>query len=435
MEEGLHLKRKDPEHFNEAAVAYSLHGLANVYSIMKEEGLADASYQDALAMKVHFYGQKSNDVARTQLRYAESLGSDRKSLMLATSLLDEALGVFKLFLSEDQFEVQLAQELFSKKLQQLQVLPEPLQASPSLLLTLLSGFLHPWHVGGPESRFYKTLNDAPGGTKEFMQVFQPSLPFRERFLENLGPRFAEHARQFARDGLLIVPGYITNLACWDKWYTSTMNRVGSYQRDLHMKTFTATSHERVEICEEVLRCIADPYLLALITFAAGGLVKLSDFRAATTFPGPEVLFRAWKWHRDGGKEPEWKIMVLLDDVRPGGSEMHYLKQSMRCWKGLRQKDANFSMDDALSIAAAGSSALPPITRCFGRAGTDNLPTHSLRSEGSLPSVSSETFHTSPACTLWTLSERIICPNRIPGLPRSFYAEVVSRGRTKARRSA
>ncbi|CAJ1350954.1 unnamed protein product [Effrenium voratum] len=49
--------------------------------------------------------------------------------------------------------------------------------------------------------------------------------------------------------------------------------------------------------------------------------------------------------------------------------MHYLKQSMRCWKGLRQKDANFSMDDALSIAAAGSSALPPITRCFGRAGT------------------------------------------------------------------
>ena len=35
MEEGLHLKRKDPEHFNEAAVAYSLHGLANVYSIMK----------------------------------------------------------------------------------------------------------------------------------------------------------------------------------------------------------------------------------------------------------------------------------------------------------------------------------------------------------------------------------------------------------------
>ena len=373
----------------------------------QEEGLADASYQDALAMKVHFYGQKSNDVARTQLRYAESLGSDRKSLMLATSLLDEALGVFKLFLSEDQFEVQLAQELFSKKLQQLQVLPEPLQASPSLLLTLLSGFLHPWHVGGPESRFYKTLNDAPGGTKEFMQVFQPSLPFRERFLENLGPRFAEHARQFARDGLLIVPGYITNLACWDKWYTSTMNRVGSYQRDLHMKTFTATSHERVEICEEVLRCIADPYLLALITFAAGGSVKLSDFRAATTFPGPEVavrqehchalsgtlanvayahdcsfimflnsflispevLFRAWKWHRDGGKEPEWKIMVLLDDVRPGGSEMHYLKQSMRCWKGLRQKDANFSMDDALSIAAAGSSALPPITRCFGRAGT------------------------------------------------------------------
>ena len=42
---------------------------------------------------------------------------------------------------------------------------------------------------------------------------------------------------------------------------------------------------------------------------------------------------------------------------------------MRYWKGSRQKDANFSMEDALHIASGGSKELPGITRCFGPAGT------------------------------------------------------------------
>ncbi|CAE7444643.1 hypothetical protein AK812_SmicGene20131 [Symbiodinium microadriaticum] len=203
-----------------------------------------------------------------------------------------------------------------------------------------------------------------------MKAFAPSEQFQKLLAAQLEDSFLRQAEQFEKDGLLILPSYFQGcLEKWRGWYQHTMERVGSSQPTLHMQTFTATSHTNVELSNDVQAAVADPYLLALLAYVAGGNIQLSDFRAATTHPGEDILFRAWKWHRDGGKEPEWKLMVLLDDVAPGGNETHYLKGSMRRWKGSRQKDANFSMEDALHIASGGSKELPRITRCFGPAGT------------------------------------------------------------------
>jgi hypothetical protein len=101
-----------------------------------------------------------------------------------------------------------------------------------------------------------------------------------------------------------------------------------------------------------------------MTDFASGLVKLADFRGYTTYAHEDFRFRAWDVHHDGGREPERKIMVLLHDVEPGCQEMMYFKSSERWWADETQKDANFTLSEALQLSKSKS-----ITRCYGPKGT------------------------------------------------------------------
>ncbi|CAE7189573.1 unnamed protein product, partial [Symbiodinium sp. CCMP2456] len=374
MEEALEMKKQHPSDYNQASLAYSEHGLGNVYAKMHQIFRADTAYAHAIEKKVSFYRCEDHlDVARSQCRQVKNMLDQRLMSTAehtkAFQLMINVVTVFERDLDEEHYEVINAKSIKSR-VQSFLVAEAPAAAPAGSSLCYLAPCIHPRAVGAPQSRFYSKLAQVPLRDLEFMKAFAPSEKFQKRLADQLKDSFLRQAQQFEKDGLLILPSYFQGcLEKWRDWYQHTMERVGSSQPTLHMQTFTATSHTSVELSNDVQAAVADPYLLALLAYAAGGNIQLSDFRAATTHPGEDILFRAWKWHRDGGKEPEWKLMVLLDDVAPGGNEMHYLKGSMRRWKGSRQKDANFSMEDALHIASGGSKVLPGITRCFGPAGT------------------------------------------------------------------
>ena len=215
MKEALKLKKLHPDMFNEASMAYSQHGLANLYSVMQEPDLARVEIQDAIRKKEKFYGNRNHlDVARSQIRQAQILGPTRHTL----SLLEEALKVYKEFLHDDQFEVIQAKRIHrqfladakcedAQKAAEPPVLPIALLSAPSWQRVLLSTFIHPRQIGGPESRYYATVDDAPPGTRDFIKTFAASEGFRQEWLSHFQPSFASHASQFARDGLLILPSY------------------------------------------------------------------------------------------------------------------------------------------------------------------------------------------------------------------------------------
>ena len=126
-----------------------------------------------------------------------------------------------------------------------------------------------------------------------MKAFAPSEQFQKLLAAQLEDSFLRQAEQFEKDGLLILPSYFQGcLEKWRGWYQHTMERVGSSQPTLHMQTFTATSHTNVELSNDVQAAVADPYLLALLAYVAGGNIQLSDFRAATTHPGGDCYSHA-----------------------------------------------------------------------------------------------------------------------------------------------
>lgn len=367
MEAGYDLKTRYPAVFNEASLAYSLHGLANLHSDMQMPSAAGMAYREAISKKRHYYGSPCHlDVARSEVRYAQSLGSNQEELIEATQMLEGVLTVYKAFLNEDQFEVTSAREIYCKKVAQWQT--GVLLMSPSWQHSVLSAFFNPGHIGGPESRYYATMDDAPPKTREFMRAFEASRSFQGQWLSNFQPRFATHAKQFATDGLLILPSYIDapwlsetllylfenplvhksgfnlmepsdhavsivsftgrlkqvaiafskhkwkekrigreakTLDAWHHWYEETMERVGTLQPDLHMQTFTATSHDGVELSDAVLRSISDPRLAPGLWAGCAILeakLCLDSLSVLDAFPchSSEVFacpadLRCWRW--------------------------------------------------------------------------------------------------------------------------------------------
>ena len=237
MEKALKLKKQHPNHFNEASVAYSQHGLANLHSVMKMPLSAEEAYQQAICKKRHFYGNADQlDVARSETRYAQSLGSTKEELVKAMHLLHHALSVYKSFLSEEQFEIACAKKIHSSKAAKMHKLPATPLVEPSIYRCLLGLFIHPWHVGAPKTRYYATMDDAPPGTREFMKTFAPQESFQHEWLSKFGPTFSDHAHQFLSDGILILPAYLCSKdAC------SILNAVCCWlsPAELHQK-FTST---------------------------------------------------------------------------------------------------------------------------------------------------------------------------------------------------
>ena len=308
MTAGLSMKQKHDKHFNQASLAYSKHGLGNVLAMLGERDLADLNYQDAIAGKVSCYGKEDHlDVARSQLRCVQNLLQEKISgdqRLAASQMMANIVRVFERDLDEDQYEMKNAKSLqCSKEMHGFVASPAPTPPRTSFLL--LAPFIHPRPLGGPEERFYGKRSSIPPDILAFMKAFEPAAQFRKDFQAQFSASFKHQADQFAKDGLLILPSYFgASLQHWRSWYDQTMAQAGSLQPALHMRTFTATSHAGVKLSSSVQASVADPYLLALLKSVAGGSIQLSDFRAATTCPGEDVLFRAWKWHRDGGKEPE-----------------------------------------------------------------------------------------------------------------------------------
>jgi tetratricopeptide (TPR) repeat protein len=174
MKDALELKKLHAHIFNEASVAYSQHGLANLYSVMQEQEKARAEIQDAICKKEKFYGNQNHlDVARSQTRYALILGPTEQ----AVQILEDALVVYKEFLNDDQYEVAQVKGIhrdykqilndgqcqYRQKATKLQALPiAPLNA-PSWQRVLLSSSVYPRQIGGPEGRYYATVGDAAPG--------------------------------------------------------------------------------------------------------------------------------------------------------------------------------------------------------------------------------------------------------------------------------
>lgn len=236
---------------------------------------------------------------------------------------------------------------------------------------ILLPYLNPRNLGKYNQRYYSSLCDAPTDIRAFIETHQiPSTPYKIALRSQFTPQFSEIGDVLSKDGLVILPEYIdtTQLVAIQKYYKEQLTEFGNYNRFLKQTVFSASSHNGIALDEEMSEFLADPFLLSLISDFAGGDICLSDFRGYTTEQREDIRFRAWKWHHDGGREPERKMMILLNDVEPNGGEMLFLKRTERWWRGTKQKDANFSMEDALAIAKEDNDE-PQITRCYGKAGT------------------------------------------------------------------
>lgn len=249
--------------------------------------------------------------------------------------------------------------------QQAFTLERPIVASTVLSL---SYYLNPKRTHKFENRYYAKVEDAPDDIRRFIQKHQlPNLEFRSRLRFLLSDHFSTLANTLSKDGLLILPEYLNS----DKrnalvgYYDQQMERYGNHNEFLKQRVFSASSHLGISLDRNISQFLADDFILALLSDFAGGSIRLSDFRGYTTYARDDIKFRAWKWHHDGGREPERKVMILLNDVLPDHGEMLFLKSTERWWQGVTQKDANFTMEDALAIAGNTTN----ITRCYGKAGT------------------------------------------------------------------
>jgi hypothetical protein len=236
---------------------------------------------------------------------------------------------------------------------------------------ILLPYLNPRNLGKFYQRYYSSLFDAPVDIRNFIESHQiPNDSYKMALRSQLVPQFSEIGDALAKDGLVILPEYIdvTQLAAIQKYYEEQLTEFGNYNHFLKQTVFSGSSHNGITLDEEMSEFLVDPFLLSLVSDFSGGNVCLSDFRGYTTEQRADILFRAWKWHHDGGREPEKKWMILLNDVEPDGGEMLFLKGTEHWWLGTKQKDANFSMEDALAISKEDNGE-PRIIRCYGKAGT------------------------------------------------------------------
>jgi hypothetical protein len=196
--------------------------------------------------------------------------------------------------------------------------------------------------------------------------------FRKQLRQGFDEKgFTQLGENFKKDGLLILEQYFKQQVDDMKaYYQAQLNKRGKYNKMVGIKMFTGAVNEGVDLNEAMSCCLADPLLLSLLSDCCGEPVVLADFRGYTSEPHAPLSFRAWGWHNDGviaaKKAPEIKVMILLNDVNPGGQEMFYIKQSVRPWLVGYQRDANFLPEEIPHVLKDHDFR---ITRCCGKAGS------------------------------------------------------------------
>ncbi|OLP97524.1 hypothetical protein AK812_SmicGene20130 [Symbiodinium microadriaticum] len=110
MEEALEMKKQHPAEYNQASLAYSEHGLGNVYAKMHQIFRADTAYAHAIENKVSFYRCEDHlDVARSQCRQVKNMLDQRlmstADRMKAFQLMMNVVTVFERDLDEEHYEV------------------------------------------------------------------------------------------------------------------------------------------------------------------------------------------------------------------------------------------------------------------------------------------------------------------------------------------
>jgi hypothetical protein len=173
MEEGLEAKSRQPDCFSNAAVAYSKHGLARLYSGTKQRALAEATYEHAIRKKITCYGHSQHiDVAPSQARFVEHLLQQPLStevFVKVSQMMDNVMKVFTTLLDKEQYEVRWAKRLRKSDAWETDALQPPIQSAISLAPCVLTPSVRPRLIGGPHSRYYSCLDDVPAGTRNFME--------------------------------------------------------------------------------------------------------------------------------------------------------------------------------------------------------------------------------------------------------------------------
>ncbi len=196
---------------------------------------------------------------------------------------------------------------------------------------------------------------------------RPSAAFRRLLVEELSrPDFQEKARQFCRDGLLILPRYFQG---------ETLTRMREdFER--FAPRGRADSIGRINLTEArgvLLRdsfafsaAAVDPLLLSLTAYYWGKPIVLSMTYGFRLDPDPGgKKIGPFQWHHDANRK-QVKIYILLSDVDPEGQRMDYIPGTHVVWHRFKRGDAGY-----------GETRIPDETalrygrpiRCAGESGT------------------------------------------------------------------
>ncbi len=191
---------------------------------------------------------------------------------------------------------------------------------------------------------------------------QPNGDFQRILEDQLGEDFSAITRSLERNGIVALPRLFSGAQLqqmqqdFNRWCDGKVPDVHA-----HIQLGGSVEEEYFTDSPSMCRAVAHPLIWALSAHAWGRDPVLSAMRAYRINPLPPKRYRAFQPHNDGhGKE--FKVMVLLTDVRPG-------EQGMRYWQGTQnvQWQIHSSRDTLYTDAEAAQLGEP--FECVGPAGT------------------------------------------------------------------
>ena len=225
-------------------------------------------------------------------------------------------------------------------------IPKPV----SLLPLALSIYINPT----PQSIRYKSTHQYTQIEKNYINQFQtPDKTFRDEMKEILGDEFINAVKLFEKDGVLILPEYISknNMKELKHFFNKSIEnkKVDPFYKQA---TFNGAISNECNLTESPImsELLTDPLLLAITGYYFGAPPMVSWFRGYKLEPTAPLKYRAWEPHQDQ-KRQEIKVMILNSTVEENGQAMRYLVGTHRHWWNVRtQKDTKFEIDEAYKLS-------------------------------------------------------------------------------------
>ena len=191
---------------------------------------------------------------------------------------------------------------------------------------------------------------------------QPNLDF-QRILENqLGNDFSSITKSLEKNGIIALPQLFSGIQLqkmqqdFNRWCDGKVP-------DVHAHIQLGGSVEEKYFTDSPSMCnaVVHPLIWTLAAHMWGRDPVLSAMRAYRINPLPPKRYRAFQPHNDGhGKE--FKVMLLLTDVKPG-------EQGMRYWQGTHNVPWQINSSRDTLYTDSETAQLGDPFECVGPAGT------------------------------------------------------------------